>query len=93
MIRMIGSRHTFSVGATTLKVFHAAQGDGLPRHTHPYPHATICHAGAIKVSKENKSLTMNKDTQPVDLPANEWHEIEALEDGTVFVNIFAEAQY
>ena len=87
MIRMIGSRHTFSVGATTLKVFHAAQGDGLPRHTHPYPHATICHAGAIKVSKENKSLTMNKDTQPVDLPANEWHEIEALEDGTVFVNI------
>ena len=36
---------------------------------------------------------MNKDTQPVDLPANEWHEIEALEDGTVFVNIVAEAQY
>ena len=25
--------------------------------------------------------------------ANEWHEIEALEDGTVFVNVFAEGKY
>lgn len=33
---------------------------------------------------------MTKDTQPVNLRANEWHEIEALEDGTVFVNVFAE---
>lgn len=24
------------------------------------------------------------------LVANEWHEIEALEDGTVFVNVFSE---
>jgi hypothetical protein len=30
-----------------------------------------------------------KDTQPVNLLANEWHEIEALQDGTVFVNVFA----
>ena len=34
---------------------------------------------------------MTKDTQPVNLVANEWHEIEALEDGTVFVNVFATA--
>jgi hypothetical protein len=26
------------------------------------------------------------------LAANEWHEIEALEDGTVFVNVFAEGK-
>jgi hypothetical protein len=25
--------------------------------------------------------------------ANEWHELEALEDGTVFVNVFAEGKY
>jgi len=24
---------------------------------------------------------------------NEWHELEALEDGTVFVNVFAEGKY
>jgi hypothetical protein len=33
---------------------------------------------------------MDKLTQPVNLKANEWHEIEALEDGTVFCNVFAE---
>jgi hypothetical protein len=27
------------------------------------------------------------------LIANEWHEIEALEDNTVFVNVFAEGKY
>jgi hypothetical protein len=27
---------------------------------------------------------------PLNLLAGEWHEIEALEDGTVFVNVFAE---
>jgi hypothetical protein len=36
---------------------------------------------------------MTKDTQPVNLPAYEWHEIEALEDGTVFVNVFSEGKY
>jgi hypothetical protein len=35
---------------------------------------------------------MNKDSQPLNLPAGEWHEIEALEDGTVFVNVFAEGK-
>jgi hypothetical protein len=32
---------------------------------------------------------MDKTTTPVNLLENEWHEIEALEDGTVFVNVFA----
>ena len=36
---------------------------------------------------------MDKNTQPINLLAPDWHEIEALEDGTVFVNIFAEGKY
>ena len=36
---------------------------------------------------------MTSNTQPVNLVAREWHEIEALEDGTVFVNIFAKGKY
>jgi hypothetical protein len=35
---------------------------------------------------------MNKNSQPLNLPAGEWHEIEALEDNTVFVNVFAEGK-
>jgi len=30
---------------------------------------------------------------PVHLIADGWHEIEALEDGTVFVNVFSEGKY
>ena len=75
-----------------LNVYHANTGEGLPRHEHAYAHLTMCHAGLVKVSNERRSLVMNKDTQPVDLKAGEWHEIEALEDGTVFVNVFAEGK-
>jgi quercetin dioxygenase-like cupin family protein len=78
---------------TKLNVYHANKGEGLPKHAHAYSHLTLCHAGSIKVSNERRSLVMTKDTQPVNLVANEWHEIEALEDGTVFVNVFAEGTY
>lgn len=33
---------------------------------------------------------LNAVWQAVNLVANEWHEIEALKDGAVFVNVFAE---
>lgn len=41
-----------------------------------------------------KTMTaIEKNSQPLNLPAGEWHEIEALEDNTVFVNVFAEGKY
>jgi quercetin dioxygenase-like cupin family protein len=75
---------------TTLNVYHASKGEGLPRHEHVFSHLTMCHAGSCVVRNERRELVMTKNTQPVNLLANEWHEIEALEDGTVFVNVFAE---
>jgi quercetin dioxygenase-like cupin family protein len=74
---------------TTLQVFHAKKGEGLPKHEHLFSHLTFCHSGSCLVKKDNKELRMTKDTQPVNLAANEWHEIEALEDDTIFVNVFA----
>jgi hypothetical protein len=41
------------------------------------------------VRKEGRELEMTKDTQPVNLVGTEWHEIEALEDNTVIINVFA----
>ncbi len=90
MIQPIRPRFSVRQDGTTLHVFHAAAGEGLPQHDHRYSHLTMCHAGRCAVRKEGRELVMNKDTQPVNLPAGEWHEIEALEDGTVFVNVFAE---
>ena len=85
--------HEVTYDGATLRVYHASQGEGLPKHEHNHDHLTMVHAGSAIVRKENKVLVMTKDTQPVNLVANEWHEIEALEDGTVFVNVFAEGKY
>jgi hypothetical protein len=53
----------------------------------------MCHAGSCVIRKERIEKVIDKYTQPINLKAAEWHEIEALEDGTVFVNVFAEGKY
>lgn len=93
MIDVVPYKFTVTQDGTTLNVYHPNKGEGLPRHEHIYSHLTMCHAGRIAVRKEGRELVMTKDTQPVNLVANEWHEIVALEDGTVFVNMFAEGKY
>lgn len=93
MISTTAPRFSITQDGSTINVYHPAKGQGLPKHEHAYSHLTMCHAGSIIVRKEGKELVMNKDTQPVNLVANEWHEIESLEDGTVFVNIFSESKY
>jgi len=85
--------HSVTYDGATLNVYHANKGEGLPKHEHAFAHLTMCHAGEAIIRKEGRELVINKTTQPVNLTANEWHEIEALEDGTVFVNVFAEGKY
>ena len=75
-----------------LRVYHAKKTQGLPNHIHAYSHLTMCNAGSCIIRKEGRELIMTKDTQPVNLIADEWHEIEALEDGTVLVNVFSEGK-
>ena len=88
----VGPRHTVTYDGAIMNVYHANTGEGLPRHEHAYAHLTMCHSGKCSVRKEGRELVMTKDTQPVNLTAAEWHEIEALEDGTVFVNVFSEGK-
>ena len=78
---------------TTLNIYHANKGEGLPRHEHFYSHLTMCFAGALAIRKENVNVVISKDDQPINLREQEWHELEALEDGTIFVNSFAEGKY
>jgi quercetin dioxygenase-like cupin family protein len=92
-VRAVFPKHVVTYDGATLNVFHANKGEGLPKHEHVYSHLTVCNAGSCIVRKETRQLVMTKDTQPVNLLGNEWHEIEALEDGTVFVNVFAEGKY
>jgi quercetin dioxygenase-like cupin family protein len=92
MTVLINAKHMFTYDGAQLNVYHADKGQGLPKHQHNYAHATMCNAGLCLVSLEGRSYIMTKDSQPLNLLAGEWHEIEALEDGTVFVNVFAEGK-
>lgn len=89
MVVALTPTHSFTYDGAALYVYHANKGEGLPRHEHMYAHATLCAAGSCVVRKEGKELVMTKATKPVNLIASQWHEIEALEDGTVFINVFA----
>jgi quercetin dioxygenase-like cupin family protein len=84
--------HSFTYDGAVMNIYHADKGQGLPRHQHGFAHASFCAAGSCVVRKKGRELVMTKATQPVNLVADEWHEIEALEDGTVFVNVFAEGK-
>ncbi len=87
MTVVIGPRFLVVQNDTRLSVYHANKGEGIPRHEHTHSHLTMVHAGSIAIRKEGKEVVRTKDSQPVNLAANEWHEIEALEDVTVFVNV------
>jgi quercetin dioxygenase-like cupin family protein len=92
MIKDVVATHSFVYDGTNINVFHANKSEGLLKHQHNYSHATVCNSGSCLVSLEGRSYTIDKNSKPLNLPANEWHEIEALEDDTVFVNIFAEGK-
>lgn len=88
--KAIPPKHSFVYDGARMNIYHANKGEGLPKHDHKFSHATFCMSGSCYVRKEGKELLVNKDTQPLNLVANEWHEIEAAEDNTVFCNVFAE---
>lgn len=91
-VQAVTAVHQVTYDGASINVYHANKGQGLPSHSHTYAHLTMCHAGSCIVRKEGRELVMTKSTQPVNLTGAEWHEIEALEDGTVFVNVFAEGK-
>ena len=89
----IGPSHRVAYDGAQLNVFQANKGQGLAKHEHAYAHLTMCHSGSCVLRKENLEMIIDKNTQPINLKAAEWHEIEAIEDGTVFVNVFSEGKY
>ena len=92
MTVLVNTKHSFTYDGARLNIYHANKGEGLPRHEHFYSHVTMCHAGSCIVRVEGKEVLMTKDSMPINLGAGKWHEIEAAEDDTVFVNVFAEGK-
>jgi quercetin dioxygenase-like cupin family protein len=93
-MQLVNAKHSFSYDGARLNIYHVDKGEGLPMHGHAYSHAIMCNAGSCLITLDNgKSIVMTKNTIPVNLPAGIQHEIEALENDTVFVNIFADNKY
>ena len=92
MINNATLKHDITYGNSVVRVYHADKGQGIPMHNHAYSHITMCHSGSCKLTQENKSIIVDKNSTPINLLAGKLHEIEALKDGTIFVNIFAEGK-
>ena len=84
----VGPKYIFSYANMTFNLYHANTGEGLIKHSHTVSHLTVTTSGKTVTRKENIYKEMNKDHPPIILKEDEWHEIESLEDGTVFINIF-----
>jgi quercetin dioxygenase-like cupin family protein len=92
MVTIVSPKHSFSYNGAQINVYHANKGEGLPMHSHAYSHATTCMNGSCKLTQENKSIVIDKNSTPVNLLGGKLHEIEAIEDQTVFVNVFAQGK-
>lgn len=90
MTSPISPVHSFVYEGVRIEIYHADKKQGLPRHQHAYDHASFCMSGKCIVRHGRGELFVDKNTQPINLLAPNWHEIEAVEDSTVFVNVFAE---
>jgi quercetin dioxygenase-like cupin family protein len=88
MIAAEATRH-FTYMGLTVNEYRADTGAGIARHEHEHAHLTLCVQGKCLVRKEGREIVLDCTSKPVELRGREWHEIEAVEDGTVFLNVFA----
>ncbi len=89
-VKHIEPSQKFTYGGAVIGVFYANKGEGLPMHSHFYSHSVSCMNGSCKITQGDKTVVMTKDSTPINLLAGFNHEIEALENGTIFMNVFSE---
>ena len=80
--------YSFEYKGLEISFWKVNAGEGLSKHEHTYEHSVACVLGKLLVTKEEKNKIMDDKTKPIILPANEWHEFEAIEDNTIFINIY-----
>jgi quercetin dioxygenase-like cupin family protein len=81
-------QHSFSAMGQTYVRYVFSRGEGLPKHQHDVDHLTIVAAGKIKASTDARQIERGPTDSPILFRANRAHEIEALEDDTVILNVF-----
>jgi quercetin dioxygenase-like cupin family protein len=79
--------YKFAYNGSVFFYYSGNKGQGLPKHEHVFSHLTFVASGKTCVRKENLYRELSPGDHPLNLKENEWHEIEILEDNTVFINI------
>ena len=94
MVEQVMHKHSFDYEGATTAIYHANKGQGLPQHSHSYRHVTYCASGRCMIRTEHAGeFEITPENQPIEFSEGKWHEIEALEDNTVFVNVFGIGKY
>lgn len=81
-------QHSFSAMGQTYVRYVFASGEGLPKHIHDVDHLTIVAAGKIKVFTDTREVERTPQDPPILFRASRFHEIVALQDDTVVLNVF-----
>jgi len=79
--------YNYWFGDVTIYAYLANLAEGLAMHNHEYKHLVICATGKIQVKDGDNILELVSTDRPYELVAQQNHEITALEDGTVFINV------
>jgi quercetin dioxygenase-like cupin family protein len=79
--------YRFEYNGVTFAYYSGNKGQGLPKHQHNFSHLTFITSGKTCVRKEDIYRELSPGDHPLNLKENEWHEIEILEDNTVFINV------
>lgn len=86
-------KFSFQYGDVVHAIYHVNTGEGIPKHEHAFSHVVFCANGSLLIRKEGIERVITADSKPISLKANEWHELEAIEDGTVFINMVSAGKY
>ena len=79
--------YTFPYKESIITFYKGNAGEGLRKHEHNDSHLTVISSGKVCIRKENIYKELVVGDQPINLKENEWHEIEILEDNTIFFNV------
>jgi quercetin dioxygenase-like cupin family protein len=86
-MKIVDLNYVFKYNEVSFSYYKGNKNEGLPKHQHEFSHLTFVTSGKICIRKENVYREMFAGDKPLNLIENEWHEIEILEDNTVFINV------
>ena len=71
-----------------VRVYLLDKGEKIKKHRDPFMHTTSVASGSTEVEIHGQKIfEVRARENPREIPANTDHEIRALEDGTVVINI------